>query len=185
MSGEGLQPGGRPPAPDELGLVQAFINTHYDLVHEHGAEVLASPETLCAWLAGHGLIDEDAPTSERDLRRTLALREALRKLASGDGDARALAPLEATIEIRLGQSGPRLEPIDAGTVDGALAALVAIVAREMLTGRWSRLKICPGDDCGWAFYDSSRNRTGRWCSMSVCGGRAKARAHYQRQRGPG
>jgi predicted RNA-binding Zn ribbon-like protein len=56
------------------------------------------------------------------------------------------------------------------------------VAREMVTGRWSRLKICPGDDCGWAFYDGSRNRTGRWCSMSVCGGRSKARAHYRRQR---
>lgn len=185
MNGEGPQPGGRPPAPDELGLVQAFINTHYDLVHDHGAEVLASPESLREWLASHRLMDEDAPTSEPDLRRTLALRESLRRLAGGHGDGLGLAPLEATIKIRLEQSGPRLEPTDAGTVDGALAALVAIVAREMLTGRWSRLKVCPGNDCGWAFYDGSRNRTGRWCSMSVCGGRAKAKAHYRRQRGTG
>ena len=52
-------------------------------------------------------------------------------------------------------------------------------------GSWSRLKVCPGDDCGWAFYDESRNRAGRWCSMSVCGGREKARAHYRRQRAQG
>lgn len=185
MSGEGPQPGGRPPAPGELGLVQAFINTHYDLVHEHGAEVLASPEALRGWLASHRLIEADAATSARDLRRALALREALRQLASGDGDARGLDPLRATVSVWLERSGPRLEPIDPGTVDGALDALLAIVAREMLSGRWSRLKVCPGDDCGWAFYDGSRNRTGRWCSMSVCGGRAKARAHYRRQRGFG
>jgi predicted RNA-binding Zn ribbon-like protein len=52
----------------------------------------------------------------------------------------------------------------------------------MLDGTWDRLKACPGHDCGWAFYDHSRNQTGRWCSMSVCGGRAKARAHYHRRR---
>jgi predicted RNA-binding Zn ribbon-like protein len=182
MSGEGPQPGGRPPAPGELGLVQAFINTHYDLLHEHGAEVLATPAALGSWLASHRLIEPSAAIAAADLRRTLAVREALRELARGGGDPGTLAPLRATLEVRLERSGPRLEPAQAGTVDAALAGLLAIVAREMLTGRWSRLKVCPGQDCGWAFYDGSRNRTGRWCSMSVCGGRAKAKAHYRRQR---
>jgi hypothetical protein len=45
MSGE-KQPGGRSPAPGELGLVQAFINTHYDLVDEHGAELLRDAGAL-------------------------------------------------------------------------------------------------------------------------------------------
>jgi predicted RNA-binding Zn ribbon-like protein len=182
MSGEGPQPGGRPPAPGELGLVQAFINTHYDLVNDHGAEVLSTPAALGRWLADHRLADDDVPATPADLRRALEVREALRELAGGQTHPGALAPLHATVEVRLDQSGPRLEPNGAGTVEGALAGLVAIVAREMLTGRWSRLKVCPGHDCGWAFYDGSRNRTGRWCSMSVCGGRSKARAHYRRQR---
>jgi predicted RNA-binding Zn ribbon-like protein len=184
MSGEGPQPGGRPPAPGELGLVQAFINTHYDLVHEHGAEVLDTPAALGGWLAGHRLLETHAPVSAPDLRRALAVREALRELAGGQTDPLALAPLRAAVEVRLEQSGPLLEPRRGGTVEGAIAALLAIVAREMLTGRWSRLKVCPGHDCGWAFYDGSRNRTGRWCSMSVCGGREKAKAHYRRQRQP-
>jgi predicted RNA-binding Zn ribbon-like protein len=182
MSGEGQQPGGRPPAPGELGLVQAFINTHYDLVHEHGAEVLASPAALSKWLADHRLGAPDGSVSAADLRRAHAVREALRELARGAAAPGALAPLRATVEVRLGHSGPRLEPTGSRSVEGAIAKLLAIVAWEMLTGRWSRLKICPGDDCGWAFYDGSRNRTGRWCSMSVCGGRSKARAHYRRQR---
>jgi len=183
MSGEDPQPGGRPPAPDALGLVQAFINTHYDLAEEHGAEVLATPAALRGWLAEHRLSDTDTPVSAADLRRAHAVREALRDLARGAADPPALAPLRATVEVRLERSGPRLEATHGRTVESALATLLAIVAREMLTGRWSRLKICPGHDCGWAFYDGSRNRTGRWCSMSVCGGRAKAKTHYRRQRG--
>jgi predicted RNA-binding Zn ribbon-like protein len=182
MSGEVLQPGGRPPAPGELGLVQAFINTHYDLVREHGAEVLATPAALGRWLSDHRLSASDGRFSTADLRRAHAVREALRELARGGADPTALAPLRSTVEVRLEQSGPRLESTGERTVEGAIAALLAIVAREMLTGRWSRLKICPGHDCGWAFYDGSRNRTGRWCSMSVCGGRSKAKAHYRRQR---
>lgn len=183
MSGETPQPGGRPPAPGELGLVQAFINTHYDLVHEHGAEVLATPEALGQWLSDHRLCASRHPVSADDLGRALAVREALRNLAGGRTDASTLSALSgARVELNFEPSGPQLEPTDAGTVDGALGVLLAIVAREMLTGRWSRLKVCPGHDCGWAFYDGSRNRAGRWCSMSVCGGRAKAKAHYRRQR---
>jgi predicted RNA-binding Zn ribbon-like protein len=57
-----------------------------------------------------------------------------------------------------------------------------MTAAAMLDGSFSRLKICPGPDCDWAFYDHSRNQSGRWCSMAVCGGRVKARAHYHRRR---
>ena len=46
-----------------------------------------------------------------------------------------------------------------------------------------RVKICPGDDCGWMFLDESRNRRRTWCAMDMCGNRAKARRHYQRKTG--
>jgi len=89
--------------------------------------------------------------------------------------------LATRVELRVGTDGPRWLPVGEGAIEDATATLLAIVAREMLTGRWPRLKICPGEDCGWAFYDHSRNRSGRWCSMTICGGRAKARAHYRRR----
>jgi predicted RNA-binding Zn ribbon-like protein len=186
------QPGGRPPAPGQLRLVQAFINTHYDLVAEHGAVLLATPEALGRWLAGQGLIDTDARLSRSDLRRALALREGLRALAASNAGqsapAEALAGLNdatagATLEIELGVPGARFTPAARAPFERAAARLLAIVAEAMVAGTWARLKACPGDDCGWAFYDGSRNSTGRWCSMSVCGGRAKAKAHYRRQRG--
>ncbi len=183
MDGE-IQPGDRAAAPGELALVQAFINTHYDLGAEHGAEVLRSPGALREWLASHGLAAGGAAVGGHDLERALAVREALRALARGAPVDSAV--LAARVELRIGADGPRWLPGgskrwgDAGA-EGALATLLSIVAREMVAGRWSRLKVCPGEACGWAFYDHSRNRTGRWCSMSVCGGRAKARAHYRRR----
>jgi predicted RNA-binding Zn ribbon-like protein len=186
-----MQPGARAAAPGDLALVQAFINTHYDLVAEHGAEVLASPDRLRDWLASRGLISSRAKLTGSDLSRALAAREALRALAAGTPFDPAA--LEVRVELRITAQGPEWLSAGGGVagrtgaIAGAraigepLATLLSIVAREMVAGRWRRLKVCPGDDCGWAFYDHSRNRTGRWCSMSVCGGRAKARAHYRRR----
>jgi predicted RNA-binding Zn ribbon-like protein len=57
-------------------------------------------------------------------------------------------------------------------------------AVEVLTqGDLTRVNECPGtNDCGWLFYDTSRNRTRRWCSMEGCGSRAKMRRYYARSR---
>src|SRR5690349_6523254 len=86
---EAPQPGGRRPAPGDLAMVQAFVNTHYDLVRDHGAEVLASPSALHDWLADAGLVDPGARTLRAgDLRRALAVREGLRALAfANNGEA--------------------------------------------------------------------------------------------------
>jgi predicted RNA-binding Zn ribbon-like protein len=187
------QPGGRPPAPGSLALVQSFINTHFDLEHDHGAEVLATSAALARWLGDRGLIARDAKVRDRDLLRALTLRESLRTLAgSQDGDLRAAhqareqvnrAAAGARIEVQFAPEGPVFVGAREAGVDGAFGALLAVVAQAIGSGSWSRLKICPGHHCGWAFYDYSRNRSGRWCSMAVCGGREKARAHYRRHRG--
>ena len=50
---------------------------------------------------------------------------------------------------------------------------------------WPRLKACPAEDCHWAFYDHSRNRSGTWCEMGECGNRAKARRFRERHREAG
>jgi predicted RNA-binding Zn ribbon-like protein len=62
--------------------------------------------------------------------------------------------------------------------------LVSASAVELLTeGDLARVKQCPGaDDCGWLFYDTSRNGKRRWCSMEGCGSRVKMRRYYTRVR---
>jgi predicted RNA-binding Zn ribbon-like protein len=188
------QPGGRPPAPAQLALVQSFINTFYDLELEHGSDLFATPRSLATWLAGHGLLDRGQPALDsHDVRRAISLREGLRSLAQANNDSEpppedALARLNevaggAAVEVRFSCSGPRFVASGRRSLAGALGVVLADTAAAMIDGSWTRLKICPGEDCGWAFYDHSRNQTGRWCSMRVCGGRAKARAYYRRRRG--
>jgi predicted RNA-binding Zn ribbon-like protein len=190
------QPGGRAPAPGALALVQAFLNSHFDLVVEHGRDLLATPAGLHEWLSDRRLLEPgNGPFSDADASRAVTVREGLRALARLNGDpdrqldavrVRALnaAAHGAPVELRFnGRAGaPRFVPGDGEPLDRALGIVLAIAATAMIDGSWPRMKACPGEDCGWVFYDGSRNQSGRWCSMAVCGGRAKARGHYRRRR---
>jgi predicted RNA-binding Zn ribbon-like protein len=197
MTGENLratdpQPGGREPAPGELGLVQSFINTRWNLQEPDRREILTSGEALADWLKSRGLLEGNQSLSQGDLERTVTVREGLRALAFANNDrgldrgaidAMRRASRGAGTQIRIEPDGPRFVADAASGTDGAIGALFAIIARAMIDGSWERLKACPGRHCGWAFYDSSRNQSARWCSMKVCGDREKSRAYYQRKTG--
>lgn len=174
-------------APGELELVREFVNT-FDL--EDGKEELAGPEALGAWLEEHGVESDPAP-DEADRARAIRFREALRGfLLANNGHplpAGAAAELDSAAErvsVRLEvDAGGRVSLTSAGGgVDGLLARLLGIVARAQIEGTWPRLKVCPADDCAWAFYDESRNSSRTWCSMDVCGNRAKTRRYRSRRR---
>ena len=177
-----VQPGGRPPAPPPLDLVQAFVNT-VDL--EHGPDLLDEPDGLAAWLARRGL---RATVAQEDLRRARGVREALRAVFlahadAADGPPDALAVLDAAAErarLRPHFGSGTLVPAADG-VDGALGTILAAAFAARADGTLARLKACPGEACGWAFYDRSPAASATWCSMRVCGGRSKARAYYRRR----
>jgi predicted RNA-binding Zn ribbon-like protein len=184
------QPGGREPAPGELALVQAFINTRWDLQREGIPEILSGPDALRGWLQARGLVAGPKPLTDDDLDRAIAVREGLRALAFANNehpldedavDAMRGASAGAGTEIYLEPEGPVFVADRTTGIEAAIGALFAIAARAMIDGTWRRLKACPGRHCGWVFYDHSRNQSGRWCSMKVCGDREKSRAHYQRK----
>jgi len=58
-----------------------------------------------------------------------------------------------------------------------LSALTLVMEKDLL-----RTRRCAGQDCGWLFFDSTKNNRRRWCDMRVCGNRAKVRAVRDRQR---
>jgi predicted RNA-binding Zn ribbon-like protein len=175
-------------APGQLELVRAFVNT-LDLEHE--ADELSSGEAASAWLRANDVPGGERPLDPAQLARLIAVREALRELAlannSGDpAPETALEALndessEAAIGLRFTHEGAGLVTRCEG-VDAAVAGLLAIVHEAMHDDTWCRLKVCPADDCRWAFYDHSRNRSGTWCDMGDCGNRAKARAYRERHR---
>jgi predicted RNA-binding Zn ribbon-like protein len=160
-------------APGRLALVQRFVNAE-----------LTTPEALGGWLAEHGLAGSDARWTRADLDRAIELREAVRALLLANNGV-AMGPLAdvgrgAPLGVRVGEGGRlALEPLGEG-VAAPLGRLLAIVVEAQAAGTWARLKACPADDCHWAFYDASRNRSRTWCSMEVCGNRAKARAYRAR-----
>ena len=195
----GLQPSGRPAAPGRLGLVQAFLNTFWDLGGD-GAEVWSSPEAYARWLGERGF---SGPVSRVDVDGAILVREALRSLALANHDDVAAPAAEEVLDHddvaapaaeevldrvalevapraglvpRFGAGGDRLD-VAADGPDAALALVLGIVFGARANGSWRRMKACPHEHCGWVFYDRSRNRSSQWCSMRICGNRTKAARH--------
>jgi predicted RNA-binding Zn ribbon-like protein len=174
-------------APGELELVRDLANT-VELDEDPVVDRIADPAALAAWLDARGLAGPRAP-AKGDVERVREFRGALRALlhanAGAPPDEAAIARLgaagdEAPLRVRVdGEGAAHLEPATGG-VSGLVASVLATIARAQDAGTWERLKICAADDCQWAFYDRSRNRSRAWCSMEVCGNRAKARAYRER-----
>ena len=154
---------------DPADLIVRFLNT---LDVEAGSDTMATLDGWQSWLSAQGLDGCFGPQENGALERARELRGDLRALAGGERRAQVR---QLDIQVALTVDG-RVE-LSAPTAVGFIAAAAAKVAIEE---RIDRVKICPADDCRWAFYDTSRNRSRQWCSMQVCGNRAKARAHRQR-----
>jgi predicted RNA-binding Zn ribbon-like protein len=175
--------------PHNLQLVIDFVNT---LDVEEGEDRADTPAHLATWLHEQGLRDAGAPTlGTGEFQHAIDLRESLRTvLLSHNGGEQepgeAARRLEEVAErgqlsVRFGEGdaieiAPRVEGFD-----GVLARLLVPVTHAAMDGSWARVKACVADDCRWAFWDSSRNRSGRWCDMAVCGNREKVRTYRSRR----
>ncbi|HEX3792630.1 MAG TPA: CGNR zinc finger domain-containing protein [Pseudonocardiaceae bacterium] len=149
-------------------LVLAFLNT---LDVEQGTDALNDEADWQEWAARTGL----APPGDRDHARAVrtALREAVGDPLASDGVPLGSAPIGVTLD-------DRGVPVLAGA--DAVGQVLAASVRLSVLGQWDRVKICPADNCRWAFFDHSRNRSRTWCSMRVCGNRTKARIWRERAR---
>ena len=152
---------------NDRDLIVDFLNT---LDVEDDLDALDADRTWTEWLAEHGLPLPSVQT-RRHRSRARVLRDELRAVVAGEEPEALEFPLTLTLTGR----APRL-----GGTDG-LEEVLGAVARLGVLEELARVKICPADDCRWAFYDTSRNGSRQWCSMAVCGNRAKARAHRARQ----
>ena len=175
-------------APQPLELVQRFVNS-IDL--ESGEDELDNPQALRRWFAERGLMGSRERVENSDLRRAQDVREGLRALLLQNNGLPLRGERVERLDGAAGRAGmrvcfragadPELVPQGSGT-DAALGRLMAIVADSVADGTWERLKACPREECEWAFYDHSKNRSGRWCKMEDCGNKAKAEAFRKRRR---
>ena len=176
--------------PPAALVVKDFVNSA-DLAA--GTEELTSPAALGAWLDAHGLVGPAGALDDAEVERAVAVREGLRQLllvnAGHAADAPTLDRFNAALAstalvVRFDAVGDRtLAPADPAPVATAVARLLAAVDQARADGVWERLKVCARDECRWAYYDASRNRSGRWCSMTDCGNRVKMRRAYAARTG--
>lgn len=168
-----------------------FLNTaHWDKTGSVRVERITNIDDLARWTTAAGLLCSGAESQLELEEIVLPFRAALRRIMvcaveKADPDAADLAIVNgaatqtrqfAALEVAHG--GFVIAPDLPLTCSLSLSAISVLTdAREM-----DRVKVCPGDGCGWMFLDESANGRRQWCSMEMCGNREKARRHYKKTR---
>jgi predicted RNA-binding Zn ribbon-like protein len=186
----GRDPGSRAPAPGPLRLVQALVNT---LNAELGQDLLGTAADATRWLQAAGLLSAASPLGGAEHRGLVELREAIRQVLATHTEGREDAQAARRLSVALAccRLAPAIDPAggvalvsaDHDPFARAVGSVAIAIAEAGAVGTWERLKSCPGQLCGWAFYDRSASAKSRWCSMQVCGARSKMRAYRDRQLG--
>jgi predicted RNA-binding Zn ribbon-like protein len=163
-------------------------------------------DDLLAWSSAAGGLERDAAIRlQREARRRPAeatavlaragrLRLAIYRAGWLIGNHRA--PLAEDLQVltdevavarrheRLEAQGTalswRTEPVTS-QLDAPLWPIALSAARYFSERDLTRLRVCPGDSCGWLFADTTRNRSRHWCDMRVCGNLAKVRRFRSRE----
>jgi predicted RNA-binding Zn ribbon-like protein len=170
-------------------------------------EKLISYSDLVEWSRHSGIVtakeaDRLIEASKRKPRaakavfdRAITLREALYRICKAIMSGRRPQPVdletvndevvEARIHERLTHQANEFkwELVDSDAAMDRMLWSVAHSAAELLTtADLSRLRECCGEQCGWVFEDTSRNRSRQWCDMQTCGNLAKVRRYRTRLR---
>ena len=181
-----------------------FVNTLdlWPVSHDH----LDSPDAALDWLVDHDLMHRDArahvlthyskapAAATQLLNRLRRVRQALRGVFEASASQQPPDPADLDeinralrthyiYELVPAKDGVSLEHRHQGDpVDGAIARLAESIARELIRGDTTRLRVCENPQCRWVFKDTSRTGRRKWCSMRSCGNRAKVARHRARRK---
>jgi predicted RNA-binding Zn ribbon-like protein len=176
-----------PPVPADIAIVREFVNT---TDHETQSDDLTTTAELTAYLYDARLMPKRTRATVDDLALARQLRQGLRRALelNHDGESRPIPELEAALEqlpIAMEWSGNAVQVVASGDgVPRGLAEIAVAMQRAVAEGIWWRLKICSSDECEWAYYDKSKNKSRNWCEYG-CGNKLKMRAYRARQKSSG
>ena len=157
-------------------------------------ELLPDFDAVVTWSRHAGVLsDLGAATMSSVARRETVtfvhrLRSALRTtLESGGRDAAALRRVNQVVADQAGVlcvSPTSDDPVVLRAPTAAAQLRLDIVAGVLDVFRHDArlVRRCANPECVLLFLDVSKTGRRRWCDMATCGNRAKAAAHYARQR---
>ena len=175
-----------------------FVNTVGYISSENPIENLNSFSDLIEWSKQGKLISDDEAIviftkakknileSEKVFRRVLRLRKSVYDIFRSVISGEEISDKDLTVfnrELSLAMSKAEIfcregELIWDWKNDGIerILFLITRIAAQLLTSSdLEKLKCCSGENCGWLFYDTSKNKRRQWCDMRDCGNLAKAR----------
>ncbi len=181
-----------------------FVNTRRAEGRPEFFDCVCSYHDLVAWGHHAGLLSpeeaerlleaarERRPEADAALACALGLRAAIegvfRTLAEGSTppsqsvEALGEAQSDAMAHGRLVRTGSGFSWAwdDEGDLARMLWPIVHEAVELLTSGDLDRVKFCP--QCGWLFYDATKNRSRRWCTMEDgCGEEVKMRRYVQRR----
>lgn len=169
-----------------------FLNTaNWNPDGSIGVERLTSVDDLAEWTKAVGLLCCGAESQLELEEIVLAFRGALRRVISCALAKTNPAPADLAIVNGAATQTRQFAALEVShgsfvvAPDLPLTCTLSLSAIAVLTDprEIGRIKMCPGDGCGWMFLDESANGRRQWCSMEMCGNREKARRHYAKKRG--
>ena len=184
-----------------------FANTSSGRGGPQHLDHLRDPEHVMAWAEHEGVVDEATAARMRErldagdpafaalLPDAITLREAIYGVAAAIAGKQAPAENDLGVirtacarAIAAAQLAPAADgfrwswPTDPPVPETLLGPVSLSAAGLLRESDLSRVKQCPGEHCGWVFFDLTKNNTRRWCEMAVCGNRAKAKRFAGRRK---
>jgi len=184
-----------------------FVNTVNWRGRDDSKDIFDSYADLLVWSRYVDIItDKDFKTlqeiasknpseAKQVMNRAIDLREAMYAIFSAKAEESTLqiddlSTFNNFLSKAMGYS--RIVPADEGLVwstdgdknslDWILNPVIRSAAELLVSSEVGKVKNCGDNECGWIFFDSSRNQSRRWCDMKDCGNRAKARRFYQKKK---
>jgi predicted RNA-binding Zn ribbon-like protein len=192
IGGRRNDPARRKKEPHAVIILRDKLNDYFDLLAWSRRAGLLTEAELQALIREGKRREAEAASV---LARAFALREAIYRICKAIVDKRSPQAVDMDLlnqELAQARGHESLIAVTDGfdwqwtggsnELDRMLWP-VARSAAEMLTmGDLTRLHACEGEDCGWLFEDTSRNRSRQWCTMEDCGNLAKVRRFRTRSR---
>ena len=179
-------------SPSAHNVIGDKLENYFDLVEwSRHAGIITVVESRRLIEEGRRNVRE----ARKVFKRAIALREALYRVFKAmlaGRMPRSVVLDTVNDELQRARSHERL--IGAGdgftwewigpatALDRMLWSIAHSGAEYLTAGDLSRLRECGGEECGWLFEDSSKNRSRQWCHMQDCGNVEKVRRFRARQR---